>query len=199
MHASVFTIEIAPDRFEESIARVTSRALQPVQQAPGFTGAYWFGDRTKGLAVAVAFLNTADALPASRDQSEGLRTAVSSAPAARVMYEVVAQTGPRVSRTAQFCRSLLWQEDPQRLTQAIERITKGVMPGVQQNVGFQGGFWLVERQTGRCLGCTLWDTAANLHTSGAVGRQMREEPIRRGDMHILSLQEYEVLARIETP
>ncbi len=203
MHARVLTVEATPERFDEDISAMTSRVMRSVQASPGFMGAYWFGDRSTGIAVAVVFFNAENTLHASDDQGERIRHEVSSAVDVGVTgveeYEVVAETGPTVSHTAQFCRSLAWQEDPRHIERAIRRINEGVMPGVRQNVGFQGGFWLVDRTTGRSVGFTLWDTAENLRTSGAIGRQMREEPVRRGEMRILGLQEYEVIARAETP
>lgn len=203
MHARVITVEVAPEQFDDSIATVTSRVMQPVQDTLGFQGAYWFGDRSTGRALAVVFFDTEDTLHARRAQGERSTHEATSAVGARLTgvdeYEVVAATGQNVSRTAQFCRSLAWQEDPQRVEQAIGRITEGVMPGVRQNAGFQGGFWLADRQTGRCVGFTLWDTAENLRSSGAVGRQVRAEPVRLGGMQILGVQEYEIIARAETP
>lgn len=177
MHARVIAVEAAPERFDEDIATVTSRVMRSVQASPGFKGAYWFGDRSQGLALAVVFFNAEDTLHTSYDQGERIRHEVSSAVGARVMgveeYEVVAETGPTVSHTAQFCRSLTWQEDPQRIEHAIRRINEGVMPGVRRNAGFQGGFWLVDRKTGRSVGFTLWDTAENFRTSGEI-RQANE-------------------------
>ena len=203
MHARVITVEAPPERFEDAIAAVESRVIRSVQSSPGFRGAYWLGNRVTGLIRALIFFASEQYLHASREPGGRISSAATDAGAARVTgveeYEVVAATGEAVSRPAQFCRSLAWQEDPSRMTPVLTRITEEVMPGVRQNAGFQGGFWLVDRLSGRCVGFTLWDTAEHLQTSGAVGREMRGEPVRRGEMAILDLQEYAILARAEPP
>lgn len=208
MQAHVTDIEIPPDGIDAVAAAVDTQIVPALRDWPTFRGAYWFGDRAEGLVRAVVFFEAADASLASRDQNihgqrgpvqsqgAGLR-AVDGRITAVDEYEVAATVGPQVHPTAQSCRSIVWQEDPQQIEQAIQRIETGVIPGVRQNAGFQGGFWLVERMSGRCMGCTLWDTLEHLRTSGEVGRQMRREPIQRGEMQVLGLHEYAILARAE--
>lgn len=206
MQASVTTAEIPAERFDASTAAVNAQIVPAMPKWPGFLGAYWLGDRSGGLVRAIVFSDGEGAAPAGSAQGNQdvrspiqiqdtvLRTAGGRVTSVEE-YDVVATVGPRVCHTAQFCRSIAWQEDPQQIEQVIRRIETGVIPGVRQNPGFQGGFWLVDRVSGRCMGFTLWDTAERLQASGEVGRQMRREPIQRGEMQVLGLQHYAILAR----
>jgi hypothetical protein len=207
MQANVTTVEVPAELFDAVAATVNTHIVPVMRNWSGFMGTYWFGDRSEGLVRAVVFFDSADASHASRDHGElspvqSLDAAL-SAVGGRVTigeeYEVVAATGPHVSRTAQFCRSLAWQEDPQQIEHAIRHIEAGVIPGVRQNPGFQGGFWLMDRLTGGSMGFTLWDTVEHLQASGEVGRQMRRGPIQRGQMQVLGLHEDEIIARAEAP
>jgi hypothetical protein len=203
MKTSVTTIEVATQEFDSVITQVNTRVVPTVRDLPGFKGAYWFGDRSAGLIQAVEFFDSEENLLASNEQARRSTAEALSSISGRVTadeeYEVVATTGLHVNRTAQFCRSLVWQEDPLEIERAIRRIEEDVIPGVQQNPGFQGGFWLMDRLTGRSMGFTLWATAEHLRLSGDIGRKMRQGPIQRGLMQVLGLHEYEIVARDEAP
>ncbi len=208
MQTSVTTIEIPVERFDTIAAAVNAQIVPAMPKWPGFLGAYWLGDQSGGLVRAIVFSDGAGAAPAGSAQGKQdvrspiqIQDAALRAVGGRVTsieeYDVVATVGPRVSHTAKFCRSIAWQEDPQQIDLAIRRIETGVISGVRQNPGFQGGFWLVDRLSGRCMGFTLWDTAEHLQASGEVGRQMRRGPIQRGEMQVLGLQQYAILACAE--
>jgi hypothetical protein len=192
MHAQVITLEIPPERRAEAAIAVEERTTHSVRSLPGFRGAYWLADDAEQLFRALLFSD------AERGRGEG--EWLPDLPGARVRgaeaYEVVARVGARIIGTAAFCRSLVWQEDPGRIEQAIARVEGQVIPGVRRNAGFEGGFWLADRRTGRCAGFTLWDTAEHLATSGAVGRDLRREPARPGELTIVELREYSIVARI---
>lgn len=195
-HARVTTVEIDPDQLDAAIAAVHDHLVPDALKRAGLLGAYWFAERSESLLVRVDFFDTAERLRAARVDSAtiyggGHVKAIDG-------YELVADSGPAISPTAQFCRSLVWQEDPNQFDQAVRRVKEHVLPGVRSNIGFQAGFWLIDRVTGRSAGFTLWDTSENLHTSGQIGRQVRREPIQQGDMQVHSLHEYEIVARTPT-
>jgi hypothetical protein len=205
MQASVITVEIPAERFDALAATVHAQIVPAMRTWPGFLGSYWLGDQSEGLVRALVFADGAPTGSARGLQSSPsplqIQDATLRAVGGRITgmeeYEVVARVGPRVNPTAQFCRSILWQEDPQQIEQVIRRIETGVIPGVRQNPGFQGGIWLVDRLSGRYMGFTLWDTAEHLEASGDVGRETRREPIQRGEMQVLGLQQYSILARAD--
>lgn len=202
------TAEISVERFDALAAAVHAQFIPAMRKLPDFRGAYWFGDQSEGLVRAVVFSDGASSAPAgsAQGQQDGpsplqIQDTGLAAVGGRIttveVYDVVATVGPRVSHAAQFCRSIVWQENPQQSDQVIRRIETGVIPGVRQNAGFQGGFWMMDRPSGRYLGFTLWDTAEHLEASGEVGRQTRREPIQRGEMRVLGLSQYAILARAE--
>lgn len=213
MQANVTNVKI-PVQFFDTLAAIVNTQVVPAMRAwPGFRGAYWFGDRANGLVRAAVLFEAADQSQASHEhgdehglgepkpfysQDAALR-AVGGHDTSAEEYEVAVIVGLRINPSAQFCRSIVWQEDSQLVEQAIGRIEARIIPGVRQNPGFQGGFWLVNRLSGQCMACTLWDSAEHLEASGEVGRQMRRESIQRGEMQVLDLHQYAILARAQPP
>ena len=51
-----------------------------------------------------------------------------------------------------------------------------ILPRAQQQEGFQGGYWLFERQSGKFLAVVLWDTEEHLQAA-AQAMQAAQGPV----------------------
>jgi hypothetical protein len=70
-----------------------------------------------------------------------------------------------------------------------------VIPTVTQFAGFQGGFWLLDRSSGKGIGVTLFDTSENVQVSDDAARQLRERSAQAMNANLSQPHEYEVIAR----
>jgi hypothetical protein len=81
----------------------------------------------------------------------------------------------------------------------VSMIRDRVIPGVQGLLGFKGGYWLVDRDTGKGLGVTLFESEEALKASEEQANRIREEVSRAAGLAIPTFQRFEVVASIGSP
>ena len=74
-----------------------------------------------------------------------------------------------------YARSTTVQADPQRIDEGIAYIRDEVMPAVQSMPGCMGLSMLCDRDSGRCIVTTSWDSEESMSASRAAVRAMREQ------------------------
>ena len=74
-----------------------------------------------------------------------------------------------------YARSTTVQADPQRIDRGIDYIRDEVMPAVQSMPGCMGLSMLCDRDSGRCIVTTSWDTEETMSASREAVRAMREQ------------------------
>src|SRR5258706_12622357 len=70
-----------------------------------------------------------------------------------------------------FARLGAWQGSPEELERWIERGREHVKPSIRQDAGLKAAYWLVDRESGKALIVTLWESEEAMRAS--------EEPPRR--------------------
>jgi len=73
-----------------------------------------------------------------------------------------------------YARTTTVQADPQRIDQGIGYIRDEVMPAVQSMPGCMGLSMLCDRDSGRCIVTTSWDSEESMSASREAVRAMRE-------------------------
>jgi heme-degrading monooxygenase HmoA len=91
------------------------------------------------------------------------------------------------ARVNEFKGSAVQLEDSLRDTEVISR-------KVDSMPGSLGMYYLVDRQAGKALAITLWDSADAMRASEAGAGQVREESTRAEGISVVSVGHYEVAA-----
>jgi quinol monooxygenase YgiN len=100
-----------------------------------------------------------------------------------------------------YARSTTLTADPQRMDDGIAMVRDEIMPAIQGMPGCIGLSMLVDRQTGRCIATTSWDSAdAMSATADRVGDMRRRVQDTMGGRD-MSVDEWEIAAmhRLHTP
>jgi len=58
-----------------------------------------------------------------------------------------------------------WQGTPEELERWVTRAREHVKPSVSQDAGLTAAYWLVDREGGRGLIVTIWESEAAMHAS----------------------------------
>jgi len=74
-----------------------------------------------------------------------------------------------------YARSNTVHADPQRIDAGIADVRDTIMPAVQSMPGCLGLSMLCDRQTGRCIVTTSWDSEESMSASREAVRAMREQ------------------------
>ena len=204
MYARRTVTKAAPEQVEKAREVVNTWLIPKAKELPGFAGGYWLIDPASGEALTFTFFDTKENLDASAAQAEQIRTGATSEIGATVQevgqFEVGVDTGQKVHRGATHARVLNIEGDPAAVDQAKQMITERVVPTVRDFPGFLGGFWLFDRESGKAVGVTLFDSAENLSATRdqAAGLRAQGAATQTGSK-FGEFKEYEVLTRAETP
>ena len=91
-----------------------------------------------------------------------------------------------------FARVGTWQGSPDELERWISRAREQVKPSVQQDPGLQAAYWLVDREGGKGLIVTMWDSEEAMRAS-EQGRARRQTATSAATGAKVTTDRYEVV------
>jgi heme-degrading monooxygenase HmoA len=94
-----------------------------------------------------------------------------------------------------FARLTTLQGSPDRADEAVRFIEQKVVPGAKGQAGFKGGYWGLDRSTGKAIALTLWESEQAVQDSEAFGQQARDEGSRELGGRVVSVEAFEIVAQ----
>jgi len=70
-----------------------------------------------------------------------------------------------------FARLGAWQGSPEELERWIERGREHVKPSIRQDAGLKAAYWLVDRESGKALIVTFWESEEAMRASEEARRR----------------------------
>jgi antibiotic biosynthesis monooxygenase len=92
-----------------------------------------------------------------------------------------------------FSRVNFLQTTPDRMPDVARVVRDVVHPGIRDEAGYTGYIVLGNRETGRALGVTLWESGEARETSDSKARTIRPIVERETGGTMESVEQYEVL------
>ncbi len=96
MFVRISTIEAEPSRIDDGIAIINERVLPTLKGIDGFSAANFMADRATGKLVGIVFWDSQQAMEASADVLNPIRTSVADAMGGKITsvesFELVAQS-----------------------------------------------------------------------------------------------------------
>jgi hypothetical protein len=94
-----------------------------------------------------------------------------------------------------YARVTHFASEPAELGEGIRRINESIIPWAKQIPGFKGGFWLVDRKSGKGFGVTLFESEEAIRSSEASAKQQRDQTAASGVAQPMEVEVYEVVAQ----
>ncbi len=91
-----------------------------------------------------------------------------------------------------FARVSTYQGDPGRIDEGLEHARKNIVPRAQQLDGFRGLYYLIDRESGKALSITLWETEEALRATEEEANRLRHEGAQAYAASVESVERYEV-------
>ena len=91
-----------------------------------------------------------------------------------------------------FARVSTYQGDPAQIDQGLNHARENILPRVKQIDGFEGVYYLVDRQSGKALIITLWESEEALRASEEEANRLRSESAESASATIENVERYEV-------
>ena len=103
-----------------------------------------------------------------------------------------------------FVRMTELDSDKKSMDQNIDYVNQQVVPTLQQSPadGFKGAYWLADRDSGKLVVFTLWESEAAMRSSEEAMKQARDQNKDKGNGDTLKQKgstRYEVVAVAATP
>jgi hypothetical protein len=192
MYARVASFEKRdPSLTDELIQRARDQGPASVPGAKGFLGLM---DREGGTSLGITFFDSEEAIRDSQQAFEdmaqqfpeelrGRRKSVDA-------YEVTIFEGD-VER-AKAARVNSFEGSPDSIDESVSKIREETLPTLRELEGNVGLIGLADRNNGRVLGITLWESADALRKSEHEGDRLRAQAAESGGQRIAGVDRYEV-------
>jgi hypothetical protein len=186
-------------RFEGRDASLTDELIQrtrdvgptSVPSAKGFLGLM---DPERGTSIGITFFDSEEDIRNSEHAFEdmaqhfppemrGRRTSVD-------VYEVTFFEGD--AERAKAARVNSFEGSPEGIDDSVSKVREETLPKLREIQGNVGMIGLADRNSGRVLGITLWESDDALRQSEEQATRLREESAETGGQRIRSVDRYEV-------
>jgi heme-degrading monooxygenase HmoA len=95
-----------------------------------------------------------------------------------------------------FARVTTTQGSPEQYDQNVRYIQEQLLPLLKQMPGIKGAYLLVDRQTGKGISLTLWETEEAMNASAQAANQIRAQGVAGTGSTLEGVQGYEVIGQI---
>jgi heme-degrading monooxygenase HmoA len=95
-----------------------------------------------------------------------------------------------------FVRTSTWSGSPEQLEAWAKAVQEKVKPFVQQQSGNKGAFFLIDREGGKALTFTIWESEDAALATDQAADQSRSRTMGATGVTMVSKDRYEVVASI---
>jgi heme-degrading monooxygenase HmoA len=85
-----------------------------------------------------------------------------------------------------------YQGSPQQIDEGLDHARQNILPRVRAVDGFEGVYYLVDRQSGRALSITLWESEEAMRASEEEANRLRGESAEAAGATVEGVERYEV-------
>ena len=91
-----------------------------------------------------------------------------------------------------YARISTLEGSPEHIDEGLRHVRENVLPQIQQQEGFKGMVALADRQSGKTLGITFWESEEALKASEEAADRLREDSAEAMSDTIAGVERYEV-------
>jgi hypothetical protein len=95
-----------------------------------------------------------------------------------------------------FARVMTGDISPEKAELFAQTMRDTVIPQARRLQGFKGGYWLIDREVGKVLGITLYESEQALRASQAQADRIRAEASQQMGLPEPAFRDYEVIAQV---
>jgi len=163
-------VQTPPEKIDQAIENFQKQVIPSVRSAPGYLGATLLVDRKTGSGVGITYWQTAKHLSASEQVGIQTRTqAAKNVLGTQIINveraEVVIMDRAQPPKSGTFSRVNTISGDPDKVDAATVFVRNQVLPVLKALKGYRATIMAVDRQTGRSVVSTGWDTREDLEAS----------------------------------
>ncbi len=204
MYARSTTIHAQPSAIDAGVAHVRDEVMPQLQGLEGFVGMSLLTDRESGRCIVVTAWESQDAMNAVAEQVRPIRekaTQMFSGGAPTVDEWDIAILHRARQMPEGACARVTWGHvDPAHADAAIEHFKMNIVPDSEALEGFCSTSLLVNRNTGRGVACTTFDSREAMERNRDGARTMKQMRMKETGAAELDEAEFDVaFAHLRVP
>jgi len=203
VYARSTTIHAQPSDIDAGVAHLRDEVMPKLQGLQGFVGMSLLTDRESGRCIAVTAWESEDAMNALAEQVRPIREkAVEMFGGAATVDEWDIALLHRVRQMPEgACARVTWGHvDPAHADAAIEHFKMNIVPDSEALEGFCSTSLLVDRNTGRGVACTTFDSREAMERNRDWARTMKQMRMKETGAAELDEAEFDVaFAHLRVP
>jgi quinol monooxygenase YgiN len=179
-------VQTPPDEVDAAIANFKDKIVPTARATPGCIGAVLLVDRKTGAAIGSTYWDSARSMAAAEHMGVQTRTqAAADVRGTQIVnverFEVVIMERSAPPKEGTFARLNSGNSDPAKIDALIDFVKGQVLPVVKAQKGYRALLMGVDRQTGRTVTSTTWDTLEDLHASEPKVAGLRKQSVQTAD------------------
>ncbi|SHU89270.1 hypothetical protein [Mycolicibacterium phocaicum] len=204
MYARSTTINAQPSAIDSGVAHLRDEVMPQLQGLDGFVGMSLLTDRESGRCIVVTAWESQDAMNAVAEQVRPIRekaTQMFSGGAPTVDEWDIAILHRARQMPEGACARVTWGHvDPAHADAAIEHFKMNIVPDSEALEGFCSTSLLVDRNTGRGVACTTFDSREAMERNRDGARTMKQMRMKETGAAELDEAEFDVaFAHLRVP
>jgi heme-degrading monooxygenase HmoA len=89
-------------------------------------------------------------------------------------------------------RMSIFEGPPDMIDESLRQAREVILPQAKQEEGFKGIIALTDRQSGKMVGVTFWESEEAMHATEEGANRLREESAEAGGGTVVGVERYEV-------
>jgi heme-degrading monooxygenase HmoA len=191
-------VQMPPERLDERIANYPQQIQSAFGQLPGFRGMALLANRATGAGVSASYWDSAETMQASEEAGNAVRqqaaaqaTDLQLGEVDRFEFIIQERIGP--PRAGDFLRLNDVQGSPAKIDDVANLLRERALPVAKTQPGFRAMLMAANRQTGRTLVASAWETAADREASDAAFQGLRSDASQVAGADTVKVGLYEYL------
>jgi len=177
VYARISRVQAPPERIADLVDAFKNSALPALRQMPGYAGSSLAVDQASGDGQAVSFWESREAAQNSRDAATGIRTSTTQASGASIVsvqeYEQTLMERAQPPSLPAFLRVTRAAIDAGKIDALTTAMRDEALPAVRNLAGFRALVLGVDRENGRFVITSVWDSAQNREAAESVINDLR--------------------------
>lgn len=203
MYARSTTIPASESAIDAGIDYVRDKVQPALMQLDGFVGLSMMADRASGMCIATSSWRDAAAMHASKSQAQLVRSRAAEILGGSPVveeWEIAVMHREQASHGGAWVRSAWLQTGLDRVDDAIDTYRMVALPQIEELDGFCSASFLVDRNSGRAVSSTCFQSRAAMQSSREAGNRIRASGTEQARATVLEVDEFElVLAQLRVP
>jgi heme-degrading monooxygenase HmoA len=203
MYARSTTVRGNPQSMDDAIAYLRDRVMPAIQGLEGSVGLSMLCDRDSGRCIATTAWETEEAMHNSEGPLHTLRQRYAEMLGGRPEvqeWEIAILHRVRPAPEGACCRVMWGRGDPAGMDDRTATMRMTMLPRLEELPGFCSVSTLVDRESGRGVTATVYESRDAMDRAADQGMSMREDASRQLGIEITEVAEFDLaLAHLRVP